>query len=220
MARMVYCVKLGRELPGLEKPPFPGELGQRIYEQISKQAYDMWQAESTRVINDQELSMGDPAARKILRQEMEKFYFANPKQPAGSPRAAGATAGPRLVYCIKLGRELPGLDRPPMPGAFGQRIYEQISKQAYEMWEAQRTLIINHYGLNLADPESRKVLREQMEEYFFGSDAQMPEGWTPEAVGAGASGKGGGGAAASKGGGGGAAASKGGGGGGGAARRK
>lgn len=211
MARMVYCVKLGRALPGLEKPPFPGELGQRIYEHISKQAYDMWQAESTRVINEQGLSMGDPAARKILRQEMEKFFFGSPKQPAGSPGAVGAAKGPYLVYCVKLGRELPGLDRPPMPGAFGQRIYEQISKQAYEMWEAQRTLIINHYGLNLADPESRKILREQMEDFFFGSDAQMPEGWVPEAAGAGAG-------ASSKGGGGGAAASKGGGGG--AARRK
>lgn len=201
MPRMVYCVKLGRELPGLERLPFPGELGQRIYEQISKQAYDMWQAESTRVINEQGLSMGDPAARKILRQEMEKFFFANPKQPVGASGTAEATKGPRIVYCVKLGRELPGLDRPPMPGALGQRIYEQISKQAYDMWEAQRTLIINHYGLNLADPEARKILREQMEEFFFGADAQMPEGWVPEAVGAGGGARKGGGAAASKGGG-------------------
>lgn len=214
MARMVYCVKLGRELPGLEKPPFPGELGQRIYEYISKQAYDMWQAESTNVINEQGLSMSDPQARKILRQEMEKFFFSSPKQPAGqstaSPSAIGVARGPRIVYCIKLGRELPGLDRPPMPGELGQRIYEQISKQAYDMWEAQRTLIINHYNLNMADPESRKILREQMEEFFFGADAQMPEGWAPEGVGAGAApaGKGGGGAPASKGGGGGAAQRK------------
>lgn len=97
---------------------------------------------------------------------------------------------PRMVYCVKLQRELPGLDKPPFPGALGQRIYEQISKQAWDMWPAQSTLIINHYGLNMADPESRKILREQMEEFFFGSDAQMPEGWEPE--GAGASSKGGG----------------------------
>ena len=160
-------------------------------------------------------------ARKVLRQEMEKFFFGNPKQPAGqgttAARAVGTTKGPRLVYCVKLGRELPGLARPPMPGELGQRIYEQISQQAYDMWEAQRTLIINHYQLNLADPESRKILREQMEEFFFGSDAQMPEGWVPEAVGAGASSKGGG-APSGKGGGGGAPSSKGGGGG--AAQRK
>src|SRR5438132_13890243 len=110
----------------------------------------------------------------------------------------------RMVKCVKLGRELPGLDKPPFPGELGQRIYEHVSKQAYDMWPAQSTLIINHYGLNLADPESRKLLREQMEEFFFGSEARMPEGWVPEdeedvpiaagAKGGGQSSKGGGGA--------------------------
>ncbi|OLC59840.1 MAG: oxidative damage protection protein [Ktedonobacter sp. 13_1_40CM_4_52_4] len=86
----------------------------------------------------------------------------------------------RIVKCVKLGLELPGLDKPPFPGELGQRIYENISKQAYDMWPAQSTLIINHYGLNMADPEARKLLREQMEEFFFGSEAKMPEGWVPE----------------------------------------
>src|SRR5229473_6786044 len=100
---------------------------------------------------------------------------------------------PRMVKCVKLGRELPGLDKPPFPGPLGQRIYENISKQAYDMWPAQSTLIINHYGLNMADPEARKILREQMEEFFFGEEAKMPEGWVPEeaGVGAGPSAKGG-----------------------------
>ena len=107
---------------------------------------------------------------------------------------------PRMVKCVKLGRELPGLEKPPFPGPLGQRIYENISQQAYDMWPAQSTLIINHYGLNMADPESRKILREQMEEFFFGKDAQMPEGWVPEeaGVGAGQSSKGGGGPARKK----------------------
>ena len=86
----------------------------------------------------------------------------------------------RMVMCVKLGRELPGLDKPPFPGELGQRIYEHVSKQAWEMWPAQSTLIINHYGLNMADPEARKILREQMEEFFFGEQPKMPEGWTPE----------------------------------------
>ena len=89
----------------------------------------------------------------------------------------------RTVYCVKLERELPGLEKPPFPGKLGQRIYEQISQQAYDMWPAQQTLIINHYGLNLADPEARKILREQMEEFFFGADAKMPEGWAQEGTG-------------------------------------
>ncbi|HYK84605.1 MAG TPA: oxidative damage protection protein [Ktedonobacteraceae bacterium] len=110
---------------------------------------------------------------------------------------------PRIVQCVKLGRELPGLDKPPFPGELGQRIYEHISKQAYDMWPAQSTLIINHYGLNMADPDARKLLREQMEEFFFGAQAKMPEGWIPEdeedegvaagAKGGGQSSKGGGG---------------------------
>jgi Fe-S cluster biosynthesis and repair protein YggX len=107
-----------------------------------------------------------------------------------------------MVHCVKLGRELPGLEKPPFPGPLGQRIYENISQQAYDMWPAQSTLIINHYGLNMADPEARKILREQMEEFFFGSDAQMPEGWTPENAGAGRNAPGGqsstGGAGASR----------------------
>lgn len=101
---------------------------------------------------------------------------------------------PRMVQCVKLGHELPGLEKPPFPGELGKRIYEHVSQEAYNMWPAQSTLIINHYGLNMADPEARKILREQMEEFFFGADAQMPEGWAPEEVGAGSQSKGGGGA--------------------------
>lgn len=111
---------------------------------------------------------------------------------------------PRMVQCVKLGRELPGLEKPPFPGELGKRIYENVSQQAWEMWPAQSTIIINHYGLNMADPSARKFLREQMEEFFFGSDVQMPEDWTPatDLVGAGSNAKG------SKGGGGGASRKK------------
>src|SRR5436305_15284413 len=86
---------------------------------------------------------------------------------------------PRMVMCVKLGRELPGLEKPPFPGALGQRIYENVSQEGWELWPQQQTLIINHYGLSLADPEARALLRKQMEEFFFGEGARMPEGWTP-----------------------------------------
>ena len=86
----------------------------------------------------------------------------------------------RMVQCVKLGRELPGLDKPPFSGELGQRIFEHVSAEAYAMWPAQATLIINHYSLNMADPDARKLLREQMEEFFFGPQQQMPEGWSPE----------------------------------------
>lgn len=90
----------------------------------------------------------------------------------------------RLVMCVKLSRELPGLDYPPLPGALGQRVYEEISAEAWKMWQGQATILVNHYGLNMADPDARKFLNEQMEEYFFGADAAMPEGWSPEGTGA------------------------------------
>src|SRR6266576_1182204 len=111
MPQMVYCVKLKRELPGLDKPPFPGELGQRIFEHVSKQAYEMWPAQSMQIINKNSLNMADPEARKLLRKEMEKFFFGNDAvRPTGT---AAQSQGPRLVFCAKLQRELPGLDKPP-----------------------------------------------------------------------------------------------------------
>ncbi len=87
---------------------------------------------------------------------------------------------PRMVKCAKLGRELPGLDRPPVPGDLGKRIYENISAQAWDMWKQQSVLLINHYGLNLLDPEAQKFLRQQMEKFLFEDVVQMPEGWEPE----------------------------------------
>jgi Fe-S cluster biosynthesis and repair protein YggX len=84
-----------------------------------------------------------------------------------------------MVQCVKLGRELPGLEKPPFPGELGQRIYDNVSAEAYKLWQPHMTILINHYGLNPADPETRRILREQMEEFFFGPEARMPEGWTP-----------------------------------------
>ena len=85
----------------------------------------------------------------------------------------------RMVQCVKIGRELPGLEKPPCPGELGQRIYDNVSAEAYALWQPHMTILINHYGLNPADPDTRRILREQMEEFFFGEDAQMPEGWLP-----------------------------------------
>jgi Fe-S cluster biosynthesis and repair protein YggX len=98
-----------------------------------------------------------------------------------------------MVNCVKLGRRLPGLEKPPFPGELGQRIYEQVSAEAWRQWQAQLTIMINHYGLNLLDPETRVMLDEQMEEFFFGAQPEMPEGWTPgNQKGGGAPAKGGG----------------------------
>lgn len=79
--------------------------------------------------------------------------------------------------CAKLGRMAPGLEQPPFPGALGERIYNEISEEGYALWKPHMTILINHYALNPADPDARALLRQQMEEFFFGADAQMPEGW-------------------------------------------
>lgn len=85
----------------------------------------------------------------------------------------------RMVNCVKLDREAEGLDRPPYPGALGQRIYENVSKQAWADWLKHQTMLINENRLSPMDPKARKFLEEQMEKYFFGEGAAMPEGYVP-----------------------------------------
>ena len=75
MARMVQCVKLGTEAEGLDYAPYPGELGKRIYENVSKQGWETWVNHQTMLINEYRLTPVDPKARKFLEEEMEKFFF-------------------------------------------------------------------------------------------------------------------------------------------------
>ena len=84
MPRMVHCVKLQHEAEGLSFAPYPGELGKRIFEQVSKQAWAQWLAHQTMLINENRLSPLDPTARKFLEGEMEKYFFGVGSQaPAG-----------------------------------------------------------------------------------------------------------------------------------------
>jgi len=85
----------------------------------------------------------------------------------------------RTVQCVLLGREAEGLDRPPYPGELGQRIYEQVSKEAWQQWLGHQTMLINEYRLVVIEPEAREFLRKQMEEFFFGQGAAKPEGYVP-----------------------------------------
>jgi Fe-S cluster biosynthesis and repair protein YggX len=85
----------------------------------------------------------------------------------------------RMVHCVKLGRDLEGLDRPPYPGELGKRIYENVSKEAWQGWIRHQTMLVNENRLNLADPLARKYLAEQMENYFFSEGVQMPAGFVP-----------------------------------------
>ena len=77
MARTVHCVKLDKDAEGLATPPYPGELGKRIFEHVSQEAWKMWLSHQTTLINEYRLTPVDPKARKFLEEEMEKFFFGS-----------------------------------------------------------------------------------------------------------------------------------------------
>ena len=83
----------------------------------------------------------------------------------------------RLVQCVMLKREAPGFDRPPYPGELGQRIYDNVSKVAWQRWLAHQTMLINEYRLTPIEPKARKFLEAEMEKFLFGAGSSKPEGY-------------------------------------------
>ncbi len=86
---------------------------------------------------------------------------------------------PRLVKCIKLGQELPGIVYKPFNNELGQRIYDNVSQQAWMMWLEYSTRIVNEFRLDPSSPESQKILLEQAEQFFFGPGGQNPPDYVP-----------------------------------------
>ena len=84
---------------------------------------------------------------------------------------------PRIVNCIRLGREAEGVDFPPYPGELGKRIFENVSKEAWKAWLEHQKMLMNENRLNLADAAARKYLATQMEAYFFGASADVAAGY-------------------------------------------
>ena len=80
----------------------------------------------------------------------------------------------RMVQCVKLGKSLPGLVEPPFSNELGQRIYENVSEDAWRQWVEHLKMMMNEYRLNLADREAQKFVRQQMEAYFFGEGEMKP----------------------------------------------
>ncbi|MCG7905590.1 MAG: oxidative damage protection protein [Candidatus Thiodiazotropha taylori] len=87
----------------------------------------------------------------------------------------------RTVECVKLKREAEGLDRQPYPGDLGQRIFDNVSKQAWQEWLRHQTMLINENRLSPVDPKARKFLEEQMEQFFFGEGSELPPEYKPQA---------------------------------------
>lgn len=86
----------------------------------------------------------------------------------------------RMVKCVLLGTEAEGLDYAPYPGDLGVRIYENVSRQAWQQWLGHQTMLINEYRLTPIEPKARKFLEEEMEKFFFGEGSSRPEGFVAE----------------------------------------
>jgi Fe-S cluster biosynthesis and repair protein YggX len=98
-----------------------------------------------------------------------------------APRDPHANRSGRKVFCVKLQKETWALDEVPFDGhPLGQKIYDQVSKEAWKMWLEQMKMIMNEYRLNLGNPEAQEFLLEQMDKYFFGDGASLPPGYVPQ----------------------------------------
>lgn len=86
----------------------------------------------------------------------------------------------RMVKCVKLQQELEGLDRPPVPGELGKRIFENVSKEGWKLWTNHMTMLVNEYRLSMSNPDSQKFLLEQLEQFFFGEGAALPPDYVPQ----------------------------------------
>ncbi|HAT7072020.1 TPA: oxidative damage protection protein [Legionella pneumophila] len=83
----------------------------------------------------------------------------------------------RTVFCYKLKQEAEGLEKQPFPGELGKKIFNEVSKQAWNMWLSHQTMLINEYRLNLIEARAREFLKEEMQKYFFGEGSEKPSGY-------------------------------------------
>ena len=85
-----------------------------------------------------------------------------------------------MVKCVKLGRELEGLDKPPLKGPVGQRIFENVSKEAWRAWLEHSKMLVNEYRLDLISEKGQKVWMDELDKYFFGEGSQAPAEFVPQ----------------------------------------
>jgi len=97
-----------------------------------------------------------------------------------STNTGDSQVGQRPVRCIRLGKVLPGMGAKPFPNELGQRLFDQVSQQAWQGWLVHSRTLINEYRLNLATPEGRQLLMEACERYFFGGEDSPPPEYTPQ----------------------------------------
>ena len=86
----------------------------------------------------------------------------------------------RMVQCVKLGKELPGLKFAPLPNALGQKIFDNVSQEAWNGWLSYQTMLINENHLSMIDPEAKKFITEPRNKFLDNEDYERPKGWTAQ----------------------------------------
>jgi Fe-S cluster biosynthesis and repair protein YggX len=85
----------------------------------------------------------------------------------------------RTVQCVKLGREAEGLEKQPLKGEMGKRIFENVSKEAWKMWLEHSKMLVNEYRIDLMSEQGQRIWMTELEKYFFGEGAQLPPDFVP-----------------------------------------
>lgn len=85
-----------------------------------------------------------------------------------------------LIFCQKLKVQSEQMSKPPFPGALGEKIFNEISQHAWDLWLNHQTMLINEYRLNLMDPEARKFLTQEMQKFLFEGGSETPPGFQPK----------------------------------------
>ncbi len=86
----------------------------------------------------------------------------------------------RMVQCVKLGREAEGLDKPPLKGEVGQKIFDSVSKEAWKMWLEHSKMLINEYRLDVTSEQGQKLWMDELDKFFFGEGSQLPPDFKPQ----------------------------------------
>jgi Fe-S cluster biosynthesis and repair protein YggX len=123
--------------------------------------------------------MDGSCVRSIRKYGCYNLPMADNCGPTPSAAPAGNKTG-RTVFCSKFQKDLPGLDAPPWPGELGQRIFDNISVQAWKLWEDRMKMILNEYRLMPWQKEAQELVAKHMEDFFFGEGAALPPGYVPQ----------------------------------------
>jgi len=86
----------------------------------------------------------------------------------------------RTVHCVKFNKEMEGLEKPPLRGPVGQRVFENVSKEAWRLWLEHSKMLVNEYRIDLVSPAGQKMWMDELEKYFFGEGSQLPPDYNPQ----------------------------------------